>query len=251
MKEQTKPNIQFYGLSDIGLARPNNEDSWGKLPNFHLYALADGMGGHRAGEVASKEAITCFFDMMTNTLLLHKKYRTINEMKKALLYAIEQTNWVVYQKSQEHKSLRGMGTTFCSLYFFGSSHTLLAHVGDSRIYCIRNNSIEQLTEDHCVLRKIPSDHNTHNTKETLSYKRLITRAVGINPKVQPTISEYNRKHGDIFLMCSDGLSDCVSEDEIKKSLLQTQTIKEAAKTLIKIAKNHGGDDNITVILIKS
>jgi PPM family protein phosphatase len=246
------PNsLSAYGLSDPGLVRENNEDVWGCLPEFHFYALADGMGGHQAGEVASKEAIMFLCQRMRkkleeNALSDVPAEQVINFVKSC----IEDTNHFVNELSRTSELLQGMGTTLCCLYF-QDDYAIWAHVGDSRIYRFRKGAAEQLTQDHSLLRELIDCGRLQNhEKEEFLYKNIITKAIGTDALVEPAINLSIIAPGDTFLLCTDGLSDMLSKDEMLEIVFQPYTVEEKVRALIGAAKQKGGYDNITCVLVE-
>ena len=243
--------LATYGLSDIGLVRQNNEDVWGCLAEQHLFVLADGMGGHQAGEVAAKEAVVFLCSHMRKFLEQEAtSLLTLEEIVPLMRMAIEDTNQFVYEMSLSHELLKGMGTTLCCLYFH-DDYVVHAHVGDSRIYRLRNQKLEQLTQDHSLLRELLDRGQLQNvTKEEFLYKNIITKAIGTEAQVEPTVNLALISPGDTYLMCSDGLSDLISKEEMEAHLNQPHTVEEKVRTLIHAAKQKGGYDNITVVLVE-
>jgi PPM family protein phosphatase len=243
--------IHSYGLSDIGLVRKNNEDYWSQEKDIGLYALADGMGGHSAGEVAAEDAVCLFMRIVRSTLENKPIDHTPQLIKQILKYAARQANWIVYQKSQENKELSGMGTTFCAIYFFERKTAAILHVGDSRIYRLRDGSLTQLTQDHSVVRNLCGSGKLDATEVgKFSFRNLITRSIGHNARVKPSVATCSVAVGDIYMMCSDGLSDYVAKKDIQSIMTESSNIERASKTLIDKANSLGGQDNITVVLMK-
>lgn len=260
--------LQAHGASDVGLVRVNNEDAWLISHDKQIFLLADGLGGHQAGEVASRESIECFFAIYSawKKEQASKETVDVSEITDALRQCFAQTNAYLFQLSFSHELLRGMGTTFCSLSFH--EHMIaISHVGDSRIYRLRNNTLVQLTKDHCWTRGVLGDHQfgerNRNTMNDMagcpsscsctSYsapKGVLTRALGTNPFVEPTIELIEGRCKDLFLLCSDGLSDMIEYPELEKILCLPLTVGERVRTLISTAKENGGVDNITVVLVE-
>lgn len=240
-----------YGLSDVGLVRKNNEDVWASLPKHHLYVLADGMGGHQAGEVASREALLFFVRHLQKHIEDEKNSDLTPEgAREAIRYILTQTNHFVYELSKTHELLRGMGTTFVALYFHEDS-VLYAHVGDSRIYRLRNESLEQLTDDHTLIRELQDTGLvSERYAEECSYKNIITKAIGTEPFVVPAVAIDQVQAKDLYLLASDGLTDLVSNDEIKEILKESYTVEEKVRMLISMAKRRGGHDNITCVCVE-
>lgn len=250
-KDSPSSSILACGLSDVGLVRANNEDYWYEEPSLCLYVLADGMGGHCAGEVAAKEAVCQFVQTMERSLETQQFESTHDNIKQVLKYSARQANWIVYQKSLQKESLRGMGTTLCATYFFEEGFVALLHVGDSRIYRLRGDKFDQLTEDHSLVRNVSGFGDLDAADgEKFSFRNLITRAIGNNARVNPSVSVCDTLLGDTFLMCSDGLSDYVSKKDIQKLISDSDSLEEASLALIDKANDLGGQDNITVVLMK-
>ena len=232
-----------HGVSDKGLVRTNNEDAWISSTRDRLFVLADGLGGHQAGEVAAKEAVDDFSNSF-HEMFVESGQHELSEVEiiETLRLCFEKTNSRVYEMSCGHELLRGMGTTFCVLSFHGDM-AAISHVGDSRIYLLRNGQFEQLTKDHCWTRRLLPDGNEKMCKGVL------TRALGTMPEVEPTIRVFKVCPDDLFLLCSDGLSDMLSQGEIEKIVTQSMTIGQRVRMLVSEAKKKGGGDNITVVLV--
>lgn len=234
--------VESFGISDLGLVRTNNEDVFHEIPRHSFFILADGMGGHNAGEIAAKELVhhlstsVCqFFSLPENNVA--------QAFPSHLHKAIMNANLWVHQLSEQKQELCGMGTTLCCMLLH-KHHLVYAHVGDSRIYRFRNK-LEQLTEDHSLLpaSQKSSPHPTPG-------KHIITRAIGTSPNVEPEISMSTLEPNDIYFLCSDGLTDFVSDDELSHILSTHSCIKTASRRMIEAAKTKGGSDNITVLMIK-
>jgi PPM family protein phosphatase len=241
--------IAACGLSDIGLVRQNNEDVWGEIQDYRLYAIADGMGGHRAGEVAAREAINALFKELQGPLS-HKRHISMQKMRDLLMQAFEKVNAKVYQLSREDDMLKGMGTTLCCVYFHEQG-VICAHVGDSRIYRMRTKKLEQLSSDHSLLRElIELGQLSEQQASEFLYRNIITKAIGTEPTVEPSIYTFDIASGDIYMMCTDGLSDLVPLEEMESIINKEQSIEKAAHKLVLTAKDKGGFDNITVVLMQ-
>jgi len=240
--------ISYWGFSDQGLVRSNNEDMWQTAIEESFFALADGMGGHQAGEIASKEAVTFLCSYMEKEFPQTEK--NMDALKVLLKAGIEETNRHVFQMSKSHELLSGMGTTLCTL-FFREEYALWTHVGDSRIYRLRNEKLEQLTQDHSLLRElINGGALTEKEKEEFLYKNIITKAIGTEADVEAPVHVSFLEKGDIFLLCTDGLSDMLPKGEIEEILKQPYTVEEKVRALIHAAKQKGGLDNITTVLME-
>lgn len=242
--------LTVYGLTDVGLVRKNNEDLWAELPEINTYVLADGMGGHQAGEVAASQAVMAFCDYMKKMLVDPSRSFTIGEMRSEIEYAIQRVNSKVYKMGYRDPELKGMGTTLCCLHLHPDG-LIRAHVGDSRIYQYRNDVLTQLTEDHSLAREmVDLGQLKEGDVNQFSYKNIITRAVGTEPYVDPSVHISDIEDGDVYMMCSDGLSDFLSSSEMEEIIAKENSLKTKATSLIDAAKDKGGHDNITVVLLE-
>lgn len=234
-------------LSDIGLIRQNNEDAWKFLPDEQFYVIADGMGGHQAGEVASKETVERLCALFQQGC--DSSQKDINHAEEFIRGLIQEVNEKVYRIGRESPDLRGMGTTLCCIYLHPEG-LIYGHVGDSRIYRLRNGELQLLTQDHSLLRElIDLGQLSEQQAGDFLYKNIITRAIGTEPYVEPSVAHSSLELGDKILLCTDGLTDLLSFDEIKEILLK-HSDEDAVKLLVKKAKHMGGNDNITVILVE-
>ncbi|MCH9613493.1 MAG: PP2C-family Ser/Thr phosphatase [Chlamydiia bacterium] len=220
--------IKGFGATDVGLVRKNNEDAFELTAQNRFLALADGMGGHNAGEVASKEAITFICASIEEMFISTSKPIELSELSSKLKHYMESTNNWVYRLSKKKRSFQGMGTTLSTI-LFQDDRLIIAHVGDSRIYRLRNGQFTQLTKDHSA------------------GKHTLTQAIGTSLKVNPQIEVNDLKNNDIYLLCSDGLPDVLTNDQIAKAI-EPNHLKASAYKLIDLAKQAGGFDNITVVL---
>jgi PPM family protein phosphatase len=242
--------LSAFGLSDIGLIRHNNEDSWATLPSLRLYILADGMGGHRAGEVASYETVKALSEAIEKMAECADEEFSLEEAQGIIEYAIESVNSLIHEMGHSSRELKGMGTTLCTL-FFQPKGVVYANVGDSRIYRFRKGELEQLTHDHSLLRELRELGRLNECGETeRCYKNVLTRAIGTEPYVEAAVDTCELMEDDLYIMCTDGLTDLVSCKEIKTILKHYQSIEESTKALISLAKNKGGYDNITIVMVK-
>jgi serine/threonine protein phosphatase PrpC len=238
------------GISDIGLVRENNEDVWAKLAQQRFFGLADGMGGHQAGEVASHETIDQLCRILSKRLNNRDEQIDLNIAREIIIDAILEVNKYVHNLSRQDYSLRGMGTTLCFLHFHPKG-LIYGNVGDSRIYRLRHQKLTQITKDHSLLREL-IDQGRMNERQAENYlhKKIITKAIGTEPHVEPSVRTCEVLDQDIYLMCSDGLSDLASAYTIETILNKKQPLKEIAQELIDEAKAQGGLDNITVVIAK-
>ena len=240
--------IIAYAKSDIGKAREMNQDAYyisEPSSPIKLYLLADGMGGYKGGEIASNLAIKCAKSYIENNFKDVAKDR--DSLIQLVASSMEYANMVVYEKSKEDKELEGMGTTLevCLIY---NNKAYIGHVGDSRIYRIRQNVMRKLTKDHSYVQKLIED-GTITREEAMTHpkKNMLMKALGCTPYVEPDVRARNYIVGDILIMCSDGLTNMVKEEEIYKTVIEDAV--EAPKKLIEQANKLGGYDNITVITI--
>jgi len=237
--------LQTYGFTDIGRIRSNNEDNFGLTDN--VFIIADGMGGHNAGEIASKLTV----DNILNFLNL--EFSKINEVKdfKGMIYrAINKTNQIVFKKSMENINLNGMGTTVVIAIFQKPKIMHIVNVGDSRAYLLRNDKLKMLTEDHTL--SVNLYRQNYISKEELDkhpYRNQLTRAIGLNSTVEPYFTSLNISVGDKLLLCSDGLWNSLSNNVLKSHLQNDKSPKNICYDLINSAKNSDGTDNITAIVI--
>ena len=238
-----------FAKSDIGKSREINQDYYyisQDTDTPRLYILADGMGGYKGGEIASKlatDSVKNYINSNFNENLVEKE-----EILKLIGSAVEYANMVVYEKSKEVPELEGMGTTLevCLIY---NNKAYIGHVGDSRIYRIRNGIMRKLTKDHSYVQQLVEDKKiTREEAKTHPKKNMLTKALGCTPYVEPDVRARNFERDDVFIMCSDGLTNMVDDDDICEVIMQDITM--AADKLIESANAAGGYDNITVIIIK-
>ena len=234
--------------SDIGLVRPNNEDAFEQVVEDNFFVVADGMGGHKAGEVASKQAVT-----NACRLFLEKLHPiaevTLEYAQQTLVAIIKEINTIIYKMAAGKEALRGMGTTLCCLLVHPKG-LVYSHVGDSRIYRLRDGKLKQLTKDHSLLRELLELGQLNEQQaDEFAYKNIITKAIGTEPCIEPVAEVDTIQDGDVLLICTDGLTDLLSREEIEQVLKKTPA-RDRADRLIQIAKQRGGHDNITVAIVK-
>jgi PPM family protein phosphatase len=245
------------GLTDVGLQRDHNEDSFAILQDHELYIVADGMGGHRAGDVASKlatEAIVDFFRATAAedfTWPFHFDSR-MSEEENRLLTGIKIANRQIVERSSRSRECHGMGTTVVGALFSGKKGKMyIGHVGDSRAYRVRGGEIRQMTRDHSLVNDylLAMPELTEEQKSELP-KNVITRALGMQEHVSVDLQGDDASVGDCYVLCSDGLSGMIEDAEILEIVSRSQNIDEACRKLIALANEHGGEDNITAVLVK-
>jgi protein phosphatase len=243
--------LSCFGLSDIGHVRKNNEDVFLHLEDHGFFALADGMGGHNAGEVAAKEAVRFVSASIEELFSATEREWNIFDLSSFNKLCIENANSWVHYLGKKKKSYAGMGTTLCTLLFHDRS-LIYGHVGDSRIYRFRRGNLEQLTADHSRINQLIEKGKVSKEKSLdLPYKNILTRAIGTQMDVEAEIHIAPVNPHDIYLMCSDGLTDQVSDEEIAKILKSSKNIKSATTQLVERAKEQGGLDNVTVVIVKT
>lgn len=242
--------IEAHGRSDVGLVRENNEDALFLAPEHNVFVLADGMGGHSAGEVAAKEAVDAFHGLVKNYLSYDSSGKSLDECKEILNHCIVEVNREVFRVAQRDQDLRGMGTTLCCVYFH-SEGVVLGHVGDSRIYRVRNGILEQMTQDHSLVAELLElgELNQRQARE-FTQRHIITKAIGTEPNVTPDVAISDIREGDFLMLCSDGLTDIVSPRVIEAIINQSSSVQGAVDQLIDAANSGGGNDNTTVMLLK-
>ncbi len=234
--------LESFGISDIGLVRSNNEDVWAAVSEKQFFILADGMGGHQAGEVASSYAI----ESMCESIATLKSEATIEEICQFLREAIAKANKKVFDEAHHHSDYAGMGTTL-SCFVITDEHLIYAHVGDSRLYRLRGK-LKQLTVDHS-LRYVGSPMN-EEAPTLPSMRNVITRAIGTLSTILPDIGVIPLRPKDIYMICSDGLSDYVDENQMARILASPLSLEEMGRKLVRAALEKGGNDNITLLLVK-
>lgn len=244
------PALDIYGLTDEGLVREHNEDyiSWNM--GSGLVILADGMGGHNAGEVASELAVNSVTEALEEVLSPDIKDACKMDFKEVVHEAVIFANDEINQHAKTHPECSGMGTTIV-MTLFHNDKVILASVGDSRIYRFRKGELKQVTTDHSLVQEM-IDNGYMSEEEAIksTNRNLITRALGIAEEVDVDVAEHEIEIDDIYLLCSDGLSDMITDDKIFSTLVKSrQDLERASKDLVELAKEHGGHDNVSVILV--
>ncbi|MGO1469281.1 MAG: Stp1/IreP family PP2C-type Ser/Thr phosphatase [Tissierella sp.] len=241
--------MNIIALTDIGLVREKNQDSIfasdeSELP---LFIIADGMGGHKGGEIASNDAVKIIKEIfIENKEILANKKSIVETINNSIKIA----NKKIYKKSFELLEYNGMGTTVSLCYIY-KSHIYIGHVGDSRIYKIRNDSIKQVTEDHSLVNElIKKGEITLNEAVKHPKRNIITRAVGTSYDIDIDIKIIKYKEGDKLLLCTDGLSNMLSTKNILEISKLNSALIEKGNTLIDTAKKNGGRDNISLVMIE-
>ncbi|MFT4799678.1 MAG: protein phosphatase [Candidatus Azotimanducaceae bacterium] len=253
-----KGKIEIVCQTDVGQVRDHNEDYVSSDDRIGLAVLADGMGGLNAGEVASSMTVHLLMDELrayaegesdieddlTETGGVPLKVQIVRK-------AIEKANSSVFHVSQTQPHCEGMGTTIVVSMFYDNK-IVIGHIGDSRVYRFRDNRLEQVTKDHSFVQElIDKGLYTKDEARASSKKNVVTRALGVAPQVEPEVHEYKVKQGDVFLMCSDGLTDLVGDSDIEKTFVELgSNLNITAGHLIELANASGGKDNISVVLMR-
>ena len=244
-------NYSFHTKTDPGRARENNEDALAVDDATQLCVLADGMGGYNAGEIASGMATAFIKSEMARWLSEAGKHAKIKEIRRALEICVDNANRSIFNASDSTPQYSGMGTTLVVGVFHGA-HLILGHIGDSRCYRLRNGELAQITKDHSLLQEqIDAGLITQEQAASSSIKNLVTRALGVEDTVMLELNEHEVEPGDWYLMCSDGLSDMVDDAEIASILGAVVSIENKADGLVATANDHGGKDNISVLLVQA
>ena len=242
---------KFCTQTNPGLARENNEDSVIFDESTGVGILADGMGGYNAGEVASGMATEFINSEMARWLTEAGRQAGPREIHRALEICVDNANLAIFNAANDNALYSGMGTTLVVGVFHGET-LLVGHIGDSRCYRMRRGEFVQITKDHSLLQEqIDAGLLTPEQAATSLNKNLVTRALGVDESVMLEINDHMVEAGDLYLMCSDGLSDMVQDAEIAKILEMPVSLAQRAQSLIDAANAHGGRDNITVLLVKA
>src|SRR5260221_1850318 len=241
--------------TDVGMKREHNEDSFLVNEDLGLYVVCDGMGGHAGGETASRLAVeTIERELISARLRVDDPFRSDARLADtplagALREAVEGACAAVFRTSRANPELAGMGTTCISLLIHGE-HALVGHVGDSRAYLLRDGDVHQISEDHSLVNEQVRAGLLSEEEAKLSrLKNIITRSVGFAEDVLVDVMGVETQAGDRFLLCSDGLSNLMENDEIRDALLNNE-LDLVPKALIQLANERGGDDNITVVAVE-
>jgi PPM family protein phosphatase len=243
--------IEIHAAVDPGRARSNNEDSVATDESVALAVLADGMGGYNAGEVASSMATSFIHAELGRWLREASVQASDAEVRRAMDICVENANRAIFKAANANPQYNGMGTTLV-VAVFRDDRMLLGHVGDSRCYRLRAGKLQQITRDHSLLQEqIDAGLITPEQAAFSSNKNLVTRAVGVEDLVLLETHQHEVMSGDLFLMCSDGLSDMLDDGSIAQVLQAHDSLQTQAHALVDAANDAGGKDNISVILIRA
>jgi len=249
-----KVELEYAQRTHPGMVRSHNEDSISVSPTVGLAVLADGMGGYNAGEIASgmatallRSSLEADLERGHEELISHGR----SELHALLQARISEANGAIFQSSQNRAEYSGMGTTLV-MALFKDNIVTSAHIGDSRMYRLRGQEFMQVTRDHSLLQdQLDAGLLTREQAALSQNKNLVTRALGVDSEVLADIADHATEEGDIYLLCSDGLSDMVSDADIGRTLRDLAlNLELAADTLISMANDHGGRDNVSVILVR-
>ncbi len=248
--------MEFGAQSDTGCVRENNEDSYRVAPEMNLFVLSDGMGGLESGEVASRLAVDTVLarcreaEMNPSLPLAGERIEGVSAASNQLASAIRLANEVVYRAAQQGAGQRAMGATIVAVRCTDERMSV-AHVGDSRIYRLRGGEFDQLTRDHSfVAEQVRHGQMTEEEAASSTMQNVLVRALGIEPTVEVDVSEELLTESDTVLLCSDGLTRELSDAQIAAVLGENSETQAAALRLVDMAKQAGGGDNVTVIVLR-
>jgi serine/threonine protein phosphatase PrpC len=246
--------VEVAGKTDVGCVRANNEDNFGFDSRYGIFVVCDGMGGQAAGEVASKMGVDILLDYFRRETPPAPGRLSIGTAPssgaRSLASAIQLANQTIFQAGQEQNGHGGMGSTIVAVLVRGSS-LVIGHVGDSRIYLVRQGVIQQLTEDHSlVMEQVRRGYITLEQAEKSEMQNIILRALGSEEVVEADVEDLLALPGDLLLMTSDGLTRHVKDEEILQVVQRASDLERACAELVETAKQRGGDDNITCLLVR-
>lgn len=245
-------DIEMTGFTDTGLNRDHNEDYIGFDKNSGIAVLADGMGGHQAGEIASRMAVEEVLDQLKSVVNTQSgRSVTSSQMLSFVSNTISNSNRKIFEASEANSTHSGMGTTVVAAIIKGA-RLYAGHVGDSRLYLLRNRRLKRITKDHSLVQDlIDKGFYTEIEAQNASINHVVTRALGTSEEVEVDILQQSAQPGDVFLLCSDGLSDMISDAMMQQVLARPSAdLDVKARRLVGLANHFGGKDNISVILMK-
>lgn len=252
--------VRVAAATDIGRKRSQNQDAFASVPELGLFIVADGMGGHRGGEIASRIAVERISEEARTLIERIGPNPNVAMARETIAEAIRRANSSIFERSRQEPELRGMGTTTTALYFHregtasGPIRVVIGHVGDSRCYFLRNGELWQLTRDHSLVQeKLRAGLITREAARVDTMKNVITRSVGFEETVDVETYEAPVRPGDRFLICSDGLSGLIDDDIIRDHLEKSRdgvALEQIVAEMIADANARGGDDNITSVVIE-
>jgi len=251
-----KGKFRCVGMSDTGRIREHNEDTIGTDADIGLVVLADGMGGYKAGEVASGIAVRTVMSLVKEAV--EREDLSIPDLETGLSRpgillrdAIHRANKIIYQTAKSQANCEGMGTTVVAGLFFDDKLTV-AHVGDSRLYCLRGTEFRQVTQDHSLLQELVArGFYTPEEAQRAAAKNYVTRALGVEPTVDVDVTEIPVSKDDLYLLCSDGLSDMVEDADIHLTISTFGgNLETLAKQLVLLSNDNGGRDNVSIVAVR-
>ena len=248
--------IRYAAKTDVGMKRTHNEDYFSLIEDEQLFLVADGMGGHASGEVASKMAAEVMREFYARTkdddaTWPYKMDRHLSYVENRLVVGIKMANQRIFEAAARDQKFKGMGTTIVSCQVVGDI-SYIAHVGDSRCYRVRGGSIQQMTRDHSLLEdyKDAKPDMSDEEQRKFPHKNVITRALGMRETVQVDVLAHDIQDKDVFLLCSDGLSGMVEDPKIMEVVKGAADLEIAVSGLVEAANEAGGTDNITVLALQ-
>jgi protein phosphatase len=248
--------IRYAAKTDVGQKRNHNEDYFSLIEDEQLFIVADGMGGHASGEVASKMAAETVGEFYQRTkdeeaTWPYKVDRSLSYIENRLVCGIKLANYRIFEAASRDIRYKGMGTTIVSA-LIKADKIYLAHVGDSRCYRIRDGKIQQLTRDHSLLEdyKEAKPDMTDEEQRNFPHKNVITRALGMRDTVQVDVKPHQIMDGDFYVMCSDGLSGMVEDEQIREIVAKGKSLERVVEELVDQANRAGGTDNITTLVLQ-
>ena len=251
MTSPSRLDYRFCARTDCGRVRANNEDAVAMAPEVGVAVLADGMGGYNAGEVASSMATTLVRDGMARWLAEAGPQVQTTDVRKALEACVQEANLAVLDASLQQPQYAGMGTTLVAGVFL-AERLVLGHVGDSRCYRLRHGSLQQITRDHSWLQEqLDAGLMTPRQAAQSGHRNLVTRALGVDADMDVEINEFQVEPQDLFLLCSDGLTDMIEDHELLLLATAPMSLEEKAALMIDTANALGGRDNISVLLVQA
>ncbi len=245
-------SFEYFHVTNPGLIRDNNEDSIFVDDKSHIAILADGVGGHESGEIASSEAVSHLNKVLSEIKNAIESPEDFNWtlLKNVLREGIIECHRKVKKLAQENPESQGMGTTLV-FSFFVSNYIFYGHVGDSRLYRYKDKKLTQLTKDHSLYQQMVDERQLYSDEEINNVpKNIITQAIGITDHISPDLSYEALTDKEIYLLCSDGLSDMVSDDEIQELISSKKDLGDLGEKLLESALSAGGKDNVSIILIQ-
>ena len=248
--------IRYAAKTDVGMKRTHNEDYFSLMEDEQLFIVADGMGGHSSGEVASRmaaETVSEFYQRTKDEEATwpYKMDRSLSYIENRLVCGIKLANYKIYEAASKDIRYKGMGTTIVTCLVSGDK-IYIAHVGDSRLYRFRADALEQVTRDHSLLEdyKDAKPDMTEEEERNFPHKNVITRALGMRDTVQVDVKTEDVMDGDVYCLCSDGLSGMVSDELLEKIIATTEDLEQMVSDQVDQANRAGGVDNVTTLVIQ-